>query len=52
VTNTSGRTFLLKPRSLRSDDQAIRDLRLVLKKLLRRCGFRCVSVSEEQNNER
>jgi hypothetical protein len=39
VTNT-GRTFLLKLRSLQSDDQAIRDLRWVLKKLLREWGFR------------
>lgn len=50
MTNT-GRTFLLKLRSLRPDDQAIRDLRWVLKKLLRQWGFRCVSV-EETNDDR
>jgi hypothetical protein len=46
-----GRTFVLRLRSLRSDDQAIRELRWVLKKLLRQCGFRCLSLKEENHDE-
>jgi hypothetical protein len=48
MTNT-GRTFLLKLRSLRPDDETTRNLRLALRKLLRQWGFRCVSVEEIRN---
>ena len=37
MTNT-GRTFLLKLRSLRPDEETTRNLRLILKKLLRQWG--------------
>jgi hypothetical protein len=50
--STSGRIFLLKLRSLRPDEETIRNLRWVLKSLLRQHGFRCVSVSEEVQEQR
>jgi hypothetical protein len=52
MTVMSGRTFLLKLRSLRPDDETTRNLRLVLKKLLRQWGFRCVSITEESHDDR
>jgi hypothetical protein len=48
----SGRIFLLKLRSLRPDDETARNLRQVLKKLLRQWGFRCVSITEEPQDDR
>jgi hypothetical protein len=39
------RTYLLRLRSLRGDD--IHALRAILKALLRRYGWRCVSVEKE-----
>jgi hypothetical protein len=50
MTNT-GRVFLLKLRSLRPDDQAIRDLRGLLKKALRQWGFRCISIEEVRDDD-
>jgi hypothetical protein len=52
MTNMSDRTFLLKLRSLRPDNQAIRNLRWVLKKLLRQWGFRCDDIKEVHDDER
>ena len=43
----SGRTFLLKLQSLRPDDETTRNLRWVLKKVLRQWGFRCIDLTEE-----
>ena len=51
MTNT-GRVFLLRLRSLRPGDQAIRDLRWILKKLLRQWGFRCLSIEEVHDDDR
>jgi hypothetical protein len=48
----SGRIFLLKLRSLRPDDETTRNLRLILKRLLRQFGFRCVSITEESQDDR
>ncbi len=42
--------YVLKLRALPGVD-AIRELRLVLKRLLRQHGFRCVSVHEETGGE-
>ena len=41
-----GRTFLLKLRSLRPDEETTRNLRWMLKKALRQCGFRCIDLRE------
>ena len=50
MTNKSGRTFILRLRSLRPDDRStMRSLRLLLKGILRRHEFRCVSVEEVDN---
>ena len=49
MTNTSGRRFLLRLQSLRPDDETTRNLRLVLKKLLRQWGFRCIDIREIHN---
>jgi hypothetical protein len=43
------RIFVLKLRSLRGD--GIRELRWVLKRLLRQYGFRCVSAREERGDD-
>jgi hypothetical protein len=48
MTNKSGRTFLLKLRSLRPDEETTRNLRALLKKALRQCGFRCLDLTEEK----
>jgi hypothetical protein len=45
----SGRVFLLRLRSLRPDDETIRNLRWLLKIALRQWGFRCVEISEVRN---
>ena len=46
----SGRIFLLKLRSLQSDDETVRTC-AVLKKL-GQWGFRCISVTEEPQDDR
>ena len=43
------RVFVLKLRSIRGD--GTRQLRWILKTLLRQYGFRCVSAHEERGNE-
>jgi hypothetical protein len=52
TNNTSGRTFLIRFKSLRPDDETIRNLRWLLKKALRQCWSRCIDVKEEKRDER
>jgi hypothetical protein len=44
------RIFVLELRALPGTD-AIRELKLILKQLLRRHGFRCLSVREKTGNQ-
>jgi hypothetical protein len=49
MTDPPGRAFLLRLRSLRPDDETTRNLRLVLKKLLRQWHFQCLDIREIHN---
>ena len=42
--------FVLKVQPVRSDSDGIRGLRAILKTLLRRHGFRCITAHEEQSS--
>jgi hypothetical protein len=42
--------FVLKVQPVRSDSDGIRGLRWILKTLLRRHGFRCITACEEQSS--
>jgi hypothetical protein len=50
MTNT-GRTFLLRLRSLRPGDETIRNLRQLLKRILRQHQFRCEQITEVRDDE-
>jgi hypothetical protein len=52
VTRSSGPIFTVKLRPIRFNDSGIHGLRAILKQLLRRYGFRCISAHEEQPNSR
>ena len=42
--------FVIKLRPVRSDSDAIRGLRWILKTLLRRHGFQCIDARKEQSS--
>jgi hypothetical protein len=42
--------FVLKVQLIRSDSDGIRGLRAILKTLLRRHGFRCITAHEERSS--
>jgi hypothetical protein len=51
VPERGGRTFTIRLRSLRPDDETIRNLRMLLKRILRSHQFRCTSIEEEKHDE-
>ena len=51
MTNMPGRIFLLKLKSLRPNQETTRNLRWLLKTLLRQWHFQCIDLKEEKSDE-